>query len=143
MKQTMHFLLGSEKWAKLTGRVLLVAVAFFFMGLSNASAQYVGSNDALQLLKQEIADLTLEAGQTNDGEVLAELQFKVGYLSSVRADIQDGKPVANAIEDNIPASKPSVDNSGWATQASAATNDETEKEEIVALITFTENLLSE
>ncbi|MEO0777762.1 MAG: hypothetical protein AAF146_14435, partial [Bacteroidota bacterium] len=58
----------------------LAFLAFFWMGMSSASAQYVSPNDALVAIKGEVKVLDDQASNTNNNTLLMDIKFKKDYL---------------------------------------------------------------
>ena len=141
MKKTMQSLLRSEKIAKLLGRkVLVLAIAFFFVGLGSINAQYVSVNEASVLIKDEVAALDDQAEQTSNESELMTIKFKKDYFMLVLNGLETGSTVADAIQGNRPRAKAYVHSSGFMVYSSRV---ETLKQEADDLIEYTQNLLSE
>ncbi len=119
-------------------KVLLFSVVFFFMGMVSSSAQYVGSTQAINILKGEVA--TLEAqipGASN--QQLINLHFKMSYYKFIVWDIQSGSEVGAAINNNKPHGKFKL----LGTMGLAVPNkDASVKQEITALVAYVDELLS-
>lgn len=134
-------MLRSERWAKVLGnKVLVLAVAFFFVGLGNISAQHVAPNEAMVVLKQEISVLDQEASQTSNESALMTIKFKKDYFMLVMTGLENGESVDAAIQNNRPRAKAYVHSSGWMVYSS---HGETLKQEVADLVDYTDNLLSE
>ena len=118
----------------------LAFFAFFFVWMSNASAQYVSPNDALVIIKGEVEVLDIQAGQTNNNTILMNIKFKKDYLLLVMNDIEEANSVDASIHDNYPRAKPSVHSSGWMVYSG---DGPTFKAEAADLVAFAEQLLAE
>ncbi len=114
--------------------------AFFLVGMSSASAQYVSPNDALVAIKGEVEVLDNQASNTNNNTLLMDIKFKKDYLLTVMNDIEEGNSVDFAIHDNYPRAKPSTHSSGWMVYSG---NNPGFKTEAANLVAYAEQLLSE
>ena len=131
--------LNLMKKTELRVKALLFSVVFFFVGMAGLSAQYVGTTEAMSILKGEIATLEAQVpGATN--QQLINLYFKINYFGFVRSDISEGSEVGAAITNNRPTGKLKLHNNGWVT---AANSDPNMKTEIDNLVTYTQALLTD
>ena len=118
----------------------LAFFAFFFVWMSNASAQYVSPNDALVIIKGEVEILDDQAANTNNNTLLMDIKFKKDYFLLVMNDIEEGNSVDASIHDNYPRAKPSIHNSGWMVFSGNGPSFKTEAADLVA---YAEQLLAE
>lgn len=132
----MLFLFQAEKMTK----VLVLSVAFFFVGVASINAQYLGADEATSILKSEIGVLEDNMSNATSNTNREDIAFKYKYYSSVLLDIHSGNEVGTAIQENVPVNKPRVHSSGLVEFTSDVPNF---KQEVAALVTGLENLLSE
>lgn len=104
----MLFLFQAEKLTK----VLVLSVAFFFVGLASINAQYMSVDDATLELKSEIEALENAIPNATSNAAAEDIAFKLRYYGDVMRDINNGNEVGAAIHDNAPTSKPRVTSSG-------------------------------
>lgn len=118
------------------------ALAFVFFsvaGLGTLSAQYQDAPTALETLKGEIT--TLEIQESVDGlnaNTLSTILFKKQYFFQVFNSIEDGNSIDHAIHNDLPTAKPNMN-----TSFQHGTDDPNFRNELAALVTYTEDLLAE
>jgi hypothetical protein len=123
----------------LGAKALAFSVVFFFMGMASSMAQYVSPSEAMIILKGEINSLEAQIpGATN--QELVTLYWKIYYFSFIRLDISEGTEVGVAIQVNKPTTKPKLHPGGHVTMHDTAPN---VKQEIMALVAYIDNLLSD
>jgi hypothetical protein len=127
------------KKTELRVKALLFSVVFFFMGMVTINAQYVSPDEAILTLKGEIENLEADIPGASNDQML-EIAFKHKYFRTVMVDISQGAEVGGAISDNAPDSKPTLHSSGMV----AFSNDDPNfKQDVSALIEYTQNLLAD
>ncbi len=112
-------------------KLAVALAAFFFASLGTLSAQYIAPNDAMVLLKQEVATLDLQAEQTNDDDQLMDIQFRRDYFMLVLNDLEEGTDVGAAIQVNRPRAVPTKVN-GWLVYTSHVDDLKTRADELIA-----------
>jgi len=121
-------------------KVLVLSVCFFFVGLANISAQYMGPNDATLMLKTELETLENDLPNASTNAAKEDIAFKYRYFKAVLEDISSGNEVGAAIHDNAPTNKPKVHSSGLI----AFTADVPDfKQQVIDIVEDLDNLLSE
>ncbi len=135
MKKTMFFMMQRI----LGSKVLLFSVVFFFMGMASSTAQYVSNQEAITLLKGEVVQLEEDIPGASTQELL-DLYFQIHYYKFIVYDLENGAEVGAAIYNNQPQGK--LEPAGGMGVA-IASQDPGVKQEIVALVDFVDELLSE
>ena len=132
----MLFLFQAEKMTK----VLVLSVAFFFVGLAGINAQYIGADDAIITLKEKLETLKSDFDNAPSNTVRQDVAFKYRYFSVVLEDIDNGNEIGAAIHENAPSNKPLYHSSGLI----AFTNEHPDfRQERDALVLYLDDLLSE
>ncbi len=131
--------LNLMKKTVLRPKTLMFSLVFFFMGMVSLNAQYVGPDEATLLLKAEITPLEDQIPGAS-GQDLVNLYFKVNYYNSIVSDIGEGAEVSAAIYDNKPTGKAQHHTNGTVT---AVNDDPFLKDEIEALVSYVDDLLSD
>ncbi len=121
-------------------KVLVLSVAFFFVGLAGINAQYMSVNEATTTLKGEIEVLEDAIPNTTSNNAREDIAFKLRYYYDVMRDINEGNEVGAAIHENAPAYKPRIHSSGLVEFTNDYPNFKVERQ---ALVNYLDNLLSE
>ena len=100
------------KKTKIILPIFLFAV-MFLLGSTSVVAQYVNSDEALIILKDEITAETVIVNSPNSDNATKERSaFRIKYYSSIMANIEEGLEVGGAIEESEPSNMPRIQNSG-------------------------------
>jgi len=121
-------------------KVLVLSVAFFFVGLASVSAQFLGSDEATTILKSEMQVLEDAMPNATTNAARENIVFKFRYYNAVLTDIHNGNEIGAAIADNAPTDKPRVHSSGLVEFTSDIPNF---KVEVTTVVNELSNLLSE
>lgn len=128
----------------MTGRSLMTALslfAFMLLGSATASAQYVNSTEAIQLIKAEILTLDNDFAQATTDAQKVQITFEKRYYLLIGHYIaQDGLEVPAAIEEARPTDKPALHSSGLVYFTSEGS---TFKSDVTNLVSEATDLLSE
>ena len=105
------------KKIQLNGKTLIMALSFFafmILGTISASAQnWVSSDEALLLLKDQISTLESDYAQANNDQERLDIAFSVKYYSTVYGQIGDlGMEVSVAVDAARPQNKATKHSSG-------------------------------
>ena len=132
----MLFLFQAEKMTK----VLVLSVAFFFVGLASINAQYISADEAITTLKSELETLKSDFDNAASNTVRQDIAFKYRYFSVVVEDIHNGNEIGAAIHENAPLNKPLIHSSGLIAFTNEHPDFRTERDALVLLL---DDLLSE
>ncbi len=120
-------------------KALAFSVVFFFLGMVSVNAQYVSSNEAIQILKAEVQNLEAQIPNATLEERV-NLDFRISYYKFIVWDIQDGTEVEVAIQNNKPTDKLKLNQNGLVSRDNNMTS---VKQEINTMVSYVDNLLTD
>jgi len=114
--------------------------AFMILGSINASAQWVSTSDATNLVKQEVETLENDFSQATATQERYQIAFEIRYYTRLLYNLTEGgMEVPEAVEEARPEEKPMAHSSGL---VYLSAEDENFKMEAQALVDAGTDLLS-